>query len=122
MSTERAIFRFPSLGWQTCVSPPEMTLCARGHSTNFLVSVSGQDGPEAGSVSLTRAGPARTRVFDPQDTGGLSLSEGIIIISGDVSAFDTTEKTDKVTTNVASGGASSIGCNRCEADLAVSAR
>ena len=52
-----------------------------------------------------------------------SLSEGVIIvINDDVSAFDPAEKTDKVTTNVASDGASSIGCNRREADVAEAAR
>ena len=66
--------------------------------------MSGPHGPEEGPASLTRAGPARTGVFDSQDTRGLSLSEGVIIINGDVSAFDTAEKTDKVTTNVASDG------------------
>ena len=35
---------------------------------------------------------------------------------------DTAEKTDKVTTDVASDGASSIGCSRREADFAESAR
>ena len=36
-----------SLGWQTRVSPPEMTLCDRDHSNSFLGLVSGHDGPEA---------------------------------------------------------------------------
>ena len=40
----------------------------------------------------------------------------------DVFAFDTAEKTDKVTTNTESDGASGIGCVRREADFAESAR
>ena len=38
---------FPSLGWQTRVSPQEMTLCARRHSKGSLGIVSGPQGPEA---------------------------------------------------------------------------
>ena len=61
-STERANFRFSSFGWQTCVSPPEMTLCARGHSTSYLGFVSGPNGPEAGShvFNTRRACPHRS--------------------------------------------------------------
>ena len=76
-------------------------------------------------MSSARARPARTGVCDPQDTWtlSLSLSEGVIIvINDDVSAFDPAEKTDKVTTNMASDGASSIGCNRREANVAEAAR
>ena len=38
-----------------------------------------------------------------------------------MSTFDMAEKTDKVTTTVSSEGASNIGCNRREADLAEAA-
>ena len=48
MSTEPAIFRFPSLGWQTCVSPLEVNLLARRHSKGFLGSVRGPNGAETG--------------------------------------------------------------------------
>ena len=37
-----------SFGWQTCVSPQEMTLCAWRHSKGSLGSVGGLDGREAG--------------------------------------------------------------------------
>ena len=57
-----------------------MALCAREHSKGFLGFVSGPNGPEAGPASLTRAGPACTRNYDPWDIRGLSLSEGVIII------------------------------------------
>ena len=67
VSTGRAIFS-PPLHWLTCVSPPEWTLCARRNSQSFLGFVSGLSmAQEAGSASLTRAGPTRTGVFDPKD-------------------------------------------------------
>ena len=69
VSVEKPGFlRFPSLGWQTCVSPPVMTVCARGHSSSRLGFVSGPIGPGAGSASFVRAGPPRTGGFDPLDT------------------------------------------------------
>ena len=49
VSTERAFFQFPSLGWQTCVSPLEMTFCAGGHSKGSLALWVAPDGPEGGS-------------------------------------------------------------------------
>ena len=52
VSTEPAIFRFPSLGWQTCVSPLEVNLFARRHSKGFRGSVRGPNGAEAGPAPV----------------------------------------------------------------------
>ena len=51
---------FPSLGWKTCVLPAGP---GREHSKGFLGLVSGPSGPEAGTASFARAGPARTETF-----------------------------------------------------------
>ena len=78
VSTERAIFLPPLTRLaDTCLATRHDPLCQEAlEELPWLC-----EWPRGSPASLTRAGPARAGVFELQDTRGLSLSEGVIIIS-----------------------------------------